>query len=174
LRGIYALWPSMHFMSKSTFTAAPLLAVALAASPLLAHSQAGSRPAGAPAAAPRTATGRVSGTVTDAANGKPVSYATVNIINPATNSPVNGGVAGDDGKFVLPVPAGTYRVEISFLGYTTQVKNGVTVTAGGGARASHRRGGAAPGLAVRQQRASGQGHRQQGGGGKSRLAHKMH
>jgi outer membrane receptor protein involved in Fe transport len=120
----------MHFMSKSTFSAAPLLAVALAASPLLAHSQASGRPA-APAASPRTAAGRVSGTVTDAANGKPVSYATVNIINPTTNSPVNGGVAGDDGKFVLPVPAGTYRVEISFIGYTTQVKNGVTVTAGG-------------------------------------------
>lgn len=120
----------MNFMSKSTFPAVPLLAVALAASPLLAHSQAGGRPATAPAA-PRTATGRVSGTVTDAANGQPVSYATVNVINPATNSPVNGGVAGDDGKFVLPVPAGTYHVEISFIGYTTQVKNGVTVTAGG-------------------------------------------
>ncbi|MGI4763315.1 MAG: TonB-dependent receptor domain-containing protein [Janthinobacterium lividum] len=116
-------------MSKSTFPTAPLLAVALAASPLLAHSQAGGRPA--TAAAPRAATGRVSGTVTDAANGKPVSYATVNVINPATNSSVNGGVAGDDGKFVLPVPTGTYRVEISFLGYTTQVKNDVTVTAGG-------------------------------------------
>jgi outer membrane receptor protein involved in Fe transport len=121
----------MHFMNKSTFSAAPLLAVALAASPLLAHSQAPGRPAAAPAAAPRPATGRVSGTVTDAANGKPVSYATVNVINPSTNSPVNGGVAGDDGKFVLPVPAGTYRVEISFIGYTTQVKNDVTVTAGG-------------------------------------------
>lgn len=118
-------------MNKLTFPAAPLLAAALAASPLLAHSQAPGRPAATPAAAPRTATGRVSGTITDAANGKPVSYATVNVINPTTNSPVNGGVAGDDGKFVLPVPAGTYRVEVSFIGYTTQVKNGVTVTAGG-------------------------------------------
>jgi outer membrane receptor protein involved in Fe transport len=118
-------------MNKLTFPAAPLLAAALAASPLLAHSQAPGRPAAAPAAAPRTATGRVSGTITDAANGKPVSYATVNVINASTNSPVNGGVAGDDGKFVLPVPAGTYRVEVSFIGYTTQVKNGVTVTAGG-------------------------------------------
>lgn len=118
-------------MNKPTFPTASLLAVALAASPLLAHSQAPGRPAAAPAAAPRTATGRVSGTITDAANGKPVSYATVNIINPTTNSAVNGGVAGDDGKFVLPVPAGTYRVEVSFIGYTTQVKNGVTVTAGG-------------------------------------------
>jgi len=120
----------MHFMNKLTFPTAPLLAAALAASPLLAYSQAGGRPAAAPAAS-RAATGRVSGTVTDAANGKPVSYATVSVINPATNSAVNGGVAGDDGKFVLPVPAGTYRVEISFLGYQTQVKNGVVVTGGG-------------------------------------------
>jgi outer membrane receptor protein involved in Fe transport len=118
-------------MNKPTFPTASLFAVALAASPLLAHSQAPGRPAAAPTAAPRTATGRVSGTITDAANGKPVSYATVNVINPTTNSPVNGGVAGDDGKFVLPVPAGTYRVEVSFIGYTTQVKNDVTVTAGG-------------------------------------------
>jgi outer membrane receptor protein involved in Fe transport len=118
-------------MNKPTFPTASLFAVALAASPLLAHSQAPGRPAAAPTAAPRTATGRVSGTITDAANGKPVSYATVNVINPTTNSPVNGGVAGDDGKFVLPVPAGTYRVEVSFIGYTTQVKDGVTVTAGG-------------------------------------------
>ncbi|MBO2029808.1 TonB-dependent receptor [Siccationidurans ginsengisoli] len=114
-------------MSKSTFPASLVLVGALAASPLLAHSQAGQRPAAS--TAPR-ATGRISGTVTDATTGKPVSYATVNIINPTTNSPVNGGVAGDDGKFVLPVPAGSYRVEISFIGYTTQVKNDVAVAAG--------------------------------------------
>ncbi|GAA4503822.1 outer membrane beta-barrel family protein [Hymenobacter ginsengisoli] len=117
----------MNFMSKSTFPASLVLVGALAASPLLAHSQAGQRPAAS--TAPR-ATGRISGTVTDATTGKPVSYATVNIINPTTNSPVNGGVAGDDGKFVLPVPAGSYRVEISFIGYTTQVKNDVAVAAG--------------------------------------------
>jgi len=120
----------MHLMSKSTFPIASLLAATLAASPYLAYSQAGGRPA-APATASRTA-GRLSGTVTDAANGKPVSYATVNVINPTTNSPVNGGVCGDDGKFVLPgIPAGTYRVEISFLGYQTQSRT-VTVPATGG------------------------------------------
>jgi outer membrane receptor protein involved in Fe transport len=119
----------MNFMSKLTSPTTYLLAASLAASPLLAFSQAGGRPASAPATAPR-ATGRISGTITDAANGKPVSYATVNVINPATNSPVNGGVAGDDGKFVLPVPAGTYRIEVSFIGYQTQVKNDVTVAGG--------------------------------------------
>jgi outer membrane receptor protein involved in Fe transport len=120
----------MHFMNKPTLPTALLLAMA-AASPLLAQAQAGGRPAAAPAAAPRTS-GRISGTITDAATGKPVSYATVNVINPATNSPVNGGVAGDDGKFVLPVPAGSYRIEVSFIGYQTQVRNGVVVPATGG------------------------------------------
>ena len=120
----------MIFMKQQTLPITALVAAALAASPLLAQSQAGGRPA-APTAAPRAA-GRLSGTVTDAATGKPVSYATVAVINPTTNSPVNGGVCGDDGKFVLPgLPAGTYRVEISFLGYQTQVRNGVTIGAGG-------------------------------------------
>ena len=120
----------MNFMKKSTFSIWPLLA--LAGSPLLTRAQApgGGRAASGSAStvAPRTA-GRLTGTVTDAANGKPVSYATVAVINPATNSQVNGGVAGDDGKFALPVPAGTYRVDISFIGYTTQTRT-VTVEAG--------------------------------------------
>ncbi|MDJ0366824.1 TonB-dependent receptor [Hymenobacter sp. H14-R3] len=114
-------------MNKNTLPFSGLVAATLLGSPLLSLAQAGGRPA---AAAPRS-TGRVTGTITDAANGKPVSYATVAVINPVTNSAVNGGVAGDDGKFVLPVPPGTYRVEVSFIGYQTQVKNGVVVTPGG-------------------------------------------
>ncbi|NML65950.1 TonB-dependent receptor [Hymenobacter sp. RP-2-7] len=119
-------------MQKTTFSALSLLTLGLAVSPYLAQAQGGGRPAGAAPAAPATRTaGRLTGTVTDAAGGKPVSYATVAVINPATNSQVNGGVAGDDGKFVLPVPAGTYRVEVSFIGYTTQTRT-VTVPATGG------------------------------------------
>jgi outer membrane receptor for ferrienterochelin and colicin len=91
---------------------------------------AGARPATA-TAAPRAATGRVSGTVTDATTGKPVSYATVSVLDAAGN-PVNGGVAGDDGKFVLAgIPAGTYTVQISFLGYKNEDRAGVVVPAGG-------------------------------------------
>ena len=116
----------MIFMKKTTLLAVGLLAAAFLASPLDGYGQAGGRPATAATA------GRLSGTITDAATGKPVSYATVNVINPATNSPVNGGVAGDDGKFVLPgIPAGTYRVEVSFLGYANQVRT-VTIPAAGG------------------------------------------
>jgi len=122
----------MISMNKTTLPLVGLLATTFWASPRLSYGQAGGRPAAAPAAAPARAAGRISGTITEAATGKPVSYATVNVINPSTNSPVNGGVAGDDGKFVLPgIPAGTYRVEVSFIGYTTQTRS-VTVPDGGG------------------------------------------
>ena len=83
-------------------------------------------------AVPRAATGRVTGTVTDAATGKPVSYATVAVLETGTGKVVNGGVCGDDGKFVLPgIPAGTYTVQVSFLGYKNEERPGVAVPAGG-------------------------------------------
>ncbi|GAA4031562.1 outer membrane beta-barrel family protein [Hymenobacter glaciei] len=89
---------------------------------------AGTRPA--LTTAPRAAAGRITGTVTDAATNKPVSYASVAVLD-ADNKPVNGGVAGDDGKFVLAgIPAGTYTVQVSFLGYTNITRTGVVVTAG--------------------------------------------
>jgi outer membrane receptor protein involved in Fe transport len=47
---------------------------------------------------------------------------------------INGGVCGDDGKFVLPgIPAGTYTVQITFLGYKNEERPGVVVPADGGA-----------------------------------------
>ncbi|MET4076840.1 TonB-dependent receptor [Hymenobacter sp. UYCo722] len=80
--------------------------------------------------APRAVAGRIAGTITDAATNKPVSYASVAVLD-AANNPVNGGVADDDGKFVLAgIPAGTYTVQVSFLGYTNVSRPGVTVVAG--------------------------------------------
>ena len=80
--------------------------------------------------APRAAAGRITGTVTDAATNKPVSYASVAVLD-AANRPVSGGVAGDDGKFVLAgIPAGSYTVQVSFLGYTNATRAGVAVAAG--------------------------------------------
>jgi outer membrane receptor protein involved in Fe transport len=84
-----------------------------------------------PAAPAATATGRIAGTVVDGSTQKPVSYASVGLLDPATNKPVNGGVCGDDGQFVLAgVPTGTYTIEITFLGYETLRRPGVVVTPG--------------------------------------------
>nr|GFD42580.1 hypothetical protein [Tanacetum cinerariifolium] len=94
-------------MKTNTFVPA-LFAAAAFTAPLLVHGQGapgGGRPATATSAIPRPAGGRITGTVTEAASGKPVSYATVSILD-ASGKAVNGGVAGDDGKFVLPgIPA---------------------------------------------------------------------
>ena len=120
---------------KTTLPATAVLLSALLGTTQLAAGQQGPPTGGRPAAAPatpRAATGRVTGTVTDAATGKPVSYATVAVLDAATKNPVNGGVCGDDGKFVLPgIPAGTYIVQVSFLGYKNEERAGVVVPANG-------------------------------------------
>ena len=112
-----------------------LIVAALLSVPQLASAQQnpGGRPAlaGAPTGV-RAATGRITGTITDAASGKPVSYATVAVLDAATGKVVSGGVAGDDGNVVLPgIPAGSYTVQASFVGYTNETRTGVAVTAGG-------------------------------------------
>ncbi|MBX0289924.1 TonB-dependent receptor [Hymenobacter sp. HSC-4F20] len=93
------------------------------------------RPAGGPPAAaaqPQQGSGRITGTVTDAGTKQPVPYATVALVNPATGKPVDGTAADDNGKFTLPrVAAGTYTVQVSFIGYKLVEKTGVVITAAG-------------------------------------------
>ena len=109
-----------------------LLATALAGSISSGYGQqAPARPIALPGAPTRVA-GRLTGTVTDGANGKPVSYASVAVLD-AAGTPVNGGVCGDDGKFVLPgISPGTYTIKVSFLGYQDITRAGVVVPAAGG------------------------------------------
>ena len=69
------------------------------------------------AARPNPAAGSVTGTVTDATDGSPVAYATVSLIN-AAEELVNGTLTDENGAFtVTDVAAGTYRVDVTFLGY---------------------------------------------------------
>ena len=123
----------MNCMKQKLPANAVLLSALLGISHLVSGQQtpAGGRPA-VLNAVPRVAAGRVTGTVTDAATGKPVSYATVAVLETGTGKVVNGGVCGDDGKFVLPgIPAGTYTVQVSFLGYKNEERPGGTVPANG-------------------------------------------
>jgi outer membrane receptor protein involved in Fe transport len=67
---------------------------------------------------PAKGNGKISGTVLDANSGDPVEFATVAIIDPSTNKPIDGTVCDDKGKFDVPKLAnGTYKVVISFIGY---------------------------------------------------------
>ncbi|OFX49263.1 MAG: hypothetical protein A2W95_06315 [Bacteroidetes bacterium GWA2_40_14] len=59
---------------------------------------------------------RVTGKVTDGANGEPLVGATIQVMN--TNY---YGVSGYSGTFMLEVPAGSYELKISSVGYENQV-----------------------------------------------------
>ena len=127
----------------------PLLLTGLLATPVLAQTTppagappAGQRPAGAPgqpgAAAPAKpilptaakGTGRLEGTVLDAATKKPVEFATITLLPLSGNTPLDGGVCDERGRFKLQgLAAGEFRLQISFIGYATQTRN-VTITGG--------------------------------------------
>lgn len=65
--------------------------------------------------------GKISGTVLDSANLKPVEFATVALMG-ASDKPVDGAVCDDKGKFTISkVADGSYRVVISFIGYKSKV-----------------------------------------------------
>ncbi|MCB2406976.1 TonB-dependent receptor domain-containing protein [Hymenobacter lucidus] len=80
-------------------------------------------------AAPK-GTGRLTGTVLDAATKKPVEFATVALLPATGTTPIDGTVCDEKGRFVLKsLAAGTYRLQISFIGYTARTET-VTITDG--------------------------------------------
>ncbi|MFD2719733.1 TonB-dependent receptor domain-containing protein [Hymenobacter monticola] len=75
-------------------------------------------------------TGRLSGTVLDGATKKPVEFATVALLPPTGDTPIDGTVADEKGRFSLRgLAPGTYRLQLSFLGYAALTRE-VTVTSG--------------------------------------------
>jgi outer membrane receptor protein involved in Fe transport len=92
----------------------PLLLVLCVSSSLMAQEEKGN--------------GKILGSVVDAETNQPVEYANVALLDPTTQKPVDGAVCDDKGKFVIPkVPAGTYSVAISFIGYETQTIENINV-----------------------------------------------
>ena len=93
-------------------------------------------PSGAPTGAPGGASpkapilpaapqgnGRISGTVLDATTKQPVEFATVALLPAAGDTPIDGAVADDKGRFVLKgLAPGSYRLSISFIGYGAVVQ----------------------------------------------------
>ncbi|HEX8528626.1 MAG TPA: TonB-dependent receptor, partial [Cytophagales bacterium] len=74
------------------------------------------------------AAGKVSGVVVDAVTNAPVEYATVALLSPRDSSLVTGTVTNPQGQFLLePVPAGAYRVRITYIGYRNAVKENLVV-----------------------------------------------
>jgi outer membrane receptor protein involved in Fe transport len=74
--------------------------------------------------------GRLTGTVLDAATKKPVEFATVALLPLTGDTPIDGTVADEKGRFNLRgLAPGTYRLQLSFLGYAALTRD-VTVTSG--------------------------------------------
>lgn len=66
--------------------------------------------------------GKITGTVEDEASGQPIEYATIALNDPATNTPVDGTVCDDKGKFSLVrIADGKYDLVISFIGFEPKV-----------------------------------------------------
>jgi len=102
---------------RSHYLAASLLLAISLASPACSYGQ----------LVPARAVGRLTGTVVAEATGQPVAYATVAVLVPG-GAPVASGVSGADGQFALTgVPAGTYTLRISRLGYQDVLRPGVVV-----------------------------------------------
>jgi iron complex outermembrane recepter protein len=75
-------------------------------------------------------TGTLSGTVQQATTG-PAAFAALKLLRATDSSFVNGAVADETGRFAFAnVPAGSYRVQASFVGTTTVTSELVVVQAG--------------------------------------------
>jgi outer membrane receptor for ferrienterochelin and colicin len=71
---------------------------------------------------------KIIGAVVDAETNQPVEFATIALIDPTNNKPVDGTVCDDKGKFEIPkVAPGIYTVSISFIGYETQNIEKITI-----------------------------------------------
>lgn len=75
-------------------------------------------------------TGTLNGEVKDGSNGEPVPFANVSIQHP-DGTVVTGGTSDFDGRFsIRPIPAGTYTVVVSYMGYNTVQMTEVHIPAG--------------------------------------------
>ncbi|HEV8513389.1 MAG TPA: TonB-dependent receptor, partial [Cyclobacteriaceae bacterium] len=74
-----------------------------------------------PPRTPDLVNGKITGIVQDSTNNQGVEFATVALLDPNTQKPINGEVCDDKGKFTLSkIPSGNYIVSVSFIGYATK------------------------------------------------------
>ena len=79
---------------------------------------------------PAQQTGTVSGRVVDAEDGKPVGGARVAVLTGAQTQAAPPAVTAADGRFSIPVTAGSYQLYVTAIGYTAKRVQNVAVSAG--------------------------------------------
>jgi outer membrane receptor protein involved in Fe transport len=71
---------------------------------------------------------KITGIVADSVTGKPVEFASIALIDPATKKPLDGAAADDKGKFTVSrVVVGQFNLLISFVGYKTRTVTNVKI-----------------------------------------------
>ena len=109
---------------KVTFT----LLLSLCLSVSFAQPSAPAAPAAPPTVSAKEVKGSITGTVVDVANNTPVAYATISLHEATTDQVINGTITDDNGAFEIDdVENGSYRVEVTFIGYETISLPDVTV-----------------------------------------------
>jgi outer membrane receptor protein involved in Fe transport len=74
---------------------------------------------------------KITGMLTDSSTNKPVEFATIALLNIATNKPIDGTTADGKGQFTLnKVAPGRYRLQYSFIGYKDKRSAVITVDKG--------------------------------------------
>jgi len=73
--------------------------------------------------------GKVTGTIVDSEDSKPLIYASVVLNNQSDSTMVSGAITDDQGKFTIDlVPPGSYFVTINYVGYPSQNYNSIRIT----------------------------------------------
>ena len=76
---------------------------------------------------------KISGTVTDSITHQPIPFATVALLSQQTKAPVKGTQSDSIGRFLLEnVPAGTFALRITYVGYNNIFKENILIDAATG------------------------------------------
>jgi ferric enterobactin receptor len=75
---------------------------------------------------------KITGTIVDATDGKtPIEFATIALQNKTTNKVIDGATTDVKGEFSIPnIAAGTYKIVVSFVGFSDKVIESITVVSG--------------------------------------------
>jgi len=73
--------------------------------------------------------GKISGTIIDSLNNKPVEFASVALYEKGSEKPIDGVITDEKGNFrIKNLKKGTYRIGITFIGYVQKFVDSLVVT----------------------------------------------
>ncbi len=75
------------------------------------------------------AAGKITGRITDSANGQPIEYVSISLAVQETGKEINGIVSDEKGAFILAdIPPGTYKVLFFSIGYKATNRDNINIS----------------------------------------------